>query len=101
MGKLQKCRGSNTVVSGRKEMIDVACSLQGCKQADDNRFNQRWQAGITTQPQSDLHVQDFTELLALSKSGQALDYQYTVSLPARSCQFTIKSLDQVDLSSCH
>lgn len=73
MGKFQKCQGSNTVGSGRKEMIDVACSLQGSKQADDNRFNQRWQAGIATQPQVDLHVQDFTELLSLSKSKQALD----------------------------
>lgn len=63
MGKLQECRGSNTVVSDRKKMIDVACSLQGSEQAHDNRFNQRWQARITTQPRFDLHEQDFTELL--------------------------------------
>ncbi len=61
------------MVSGRKEMIDAACSLQGSEQARDNRFNQSWQAGINTQPQFDLHVQDFTELLSLSKCGQALD----------------------------
>lgn len=73
MGKLRKCHGSNTAAHSRKEMIDVACSLQGSEQAHDNRFNQRWQAGITTQPRFDLHVQDSTELLSLSKYGQALD----------------------------
>ncbi len=60
MGKLQECRGRSTVLSDRKKMIDVACSLQGSKQAHDNRFNQGWQAGITTQPRFDLHSQDFT-----------------------------------------
>lgn len=44
------------------------------KQAHDNRFNQRWQAGIATQPQFDSHVQDFTELLSLSKQRQTLDW---------------------------
>lgn len=76
MGKLRKCHGSNAAVSGRKEMTDVACSLQGSEQAHDNRFNQRWQVGITTQPQFDLHVQDFMELLSLSKYGEALDCKY-------------------------
>lgn len=75
MGKLQGCRGSSTVVSDGKEVIEVACSLQGSERAHDNRFNQRWQAGITTHSptQFNLHVHDFTELLSLSKCGQDSD----------------------------
>lgn len=65
MGKLRKHQGSNTVVCGRKEVIDVACSLQGSKKAHDNQFNQQWQAGATAQPAPDLHARDFTELLSL------------------------------------
>ena len=50
------------MVSGREEMIDVTCGLQGSAQAHDNRFS-GWQAGIPAQPQLDLHLNEFAELL--------------------------------------
>lgn len=45
MGKLQKYRGSNAVVSGRKEVIDVACSLQGSEAAGTRQSIQSAMAG--------------------------------------------------------
>lgn len=77
MGKLRgNIEGATLWLLTDGEVIDVACSLQGSEQAGDNRFNQPWQAGITTQPQFNLHAPDSAELLSLSKHRLALDYQY-------------------------
>lgn len=71
-GLWESCRNAEgaPALSDRKEVTDVACSLQGSGgERRGNRFNQRRHAEITTQPPPfDLHLRHFTRLIVFIKA---------------------------------